>query len=490
MGKGKQEEKGDAEVTVEEAKKLLKTSKSDNEEEGPPPPPDGGWGWVIVGASFLCNMVLDGIGYSFGILLEPLMSHYGQGKGMIAMVGSILAGAIMLVGPISSTLVNKFGPRKTCIAGAIISALSIFISTFSPNVYCLMISYGVLGGLGLGLMYVPAVTAVGYWFEKKRSLVTGISTCGSGFGTIVFAPVVTALEGSLGWQWCNRIVAFFCLACTFLGATMKSVPKKEQSEEDFFSDIKQSVESPILKNKKCTDNSTASPPSKENGYLTTLKNIPCLLVMLGNIPAIMGLYIPYMFLPGITQQRGLLESDSALLISLIGFFNTGGRIVAGAVTDHPRVDALLVSTTALFFGAICPFLMTLCFDFWSFTAVCIFFGLSLSAWVAVTSPLLVDLLGLELLTSAFGILTCLRGVAALLGPPLAGFVIDITTITPVEVSISTNTTMPDTSLPATEDLSNYEVAFGISASLLSLAAVGHLMAFCARKATTRRAFRT
>ena len=102
--------------------------------------------------------------------------------------------------------------RKTCIAGAIISALSIFISTFSPNVYCLMIFYGVLGGLGLGLMYVPAVTAVGYWFEKKRSLVTGISTCGSGFGTIVLAPVVTALEGSLGWQWCNRIVACFCLA--------------------------------------------------------------------------------------------------------------------------------------------------------------------------------------------------------------------------------------------------------------------------------------
>jgi hypothetical protein len=95
--------------------------------------------------------------------------------------------------------------------------------------------------------------------------------------------------------------------------------------------------------------------------------------------------------------------------------------------------------------------MTFCFNFWSFTIVCILFGLSLSAWIAVTSPLLVssqalsqpvqcvyipqvDLLGLELLTSAFGILTFLRGVAALLGPPLAGFVIDATSkqsITPV-----------------------------------------------------------
>ena len=130
---------------------------------------------------------------------------------MSLQVGSILAGVIMLVGPISSLLVGRFGPRKTCIAGAVVSSLSIFISTFSVNVPMLMVFYGVLGGLGLGLMYVPAVTAVGYWFEKKRSLVTGISTCGSGFGTIVFAPVVTQLL-SLGWQNCNRIVAAFCLA--------------------------------------------------------------------------------------------------------------------------------------------------------------------------------------------------------------------------------------------------------------------------------------
>merc|ERR1712107_899365 len=106
-------------------------------------------------------------------------------------------------GPISSVMVNKFGPRLTCIAGACVSAVAIFVSTFSPNVYMLMISYGIVGGLGLGLMYVPAVTAVGYWFEKKRSLVTGISTCGSGFGTIVFAPVVTALLQVSNWQWTN-----------------------------------------------------------------------------------------------------------------------------------------------------------------------------------------------------------------------------------------------------------------------------------------------
>jgi len=516
MGKGKQEEKRDGEVAVEEEKNLLK-HPSKEEEEGPPPPPDGGWGWVIVAASFLCNMVLDGIGYSFGILLAPLMLHYGEGKGKIAMVGSILAGAIMLVGPISSTAVNKFGPRKTCIAGAIVSAVAIFLSTFSPNVYLLMISYGVFGGLGLGLMYVPAVTAVGYWFEKKRSLVTGISTCGSGFGTIVFAPVVTALEASLGWQWCNRIVAIFCLSCAALGATMKPVPRKKKDDEDSITELKN--QNPIIKNgayvakeeidfidgtapasldaddsklvKEDTEVETVVAP-KENGYLTVLKNVPFLMVMLGNLPAVMGLYIPYMFLPGITQQRGMTEADSALLISLIGFFNTGGRIVSGAVTDHPRVDALFVTTLALFFGAICPALMTFCYNFWSFCLVCIMFGVSLSAWPAVTSSLLVDMLGLELLTSAFGVLTCIRGLSAFMGPPLGGFVIDATSPQKIEavvgnvtsLAVEATTILSEISSEASkpEDTSNYQVAFWISAFLLALASAVHLLAFFVKKA--------
>ena len=88
MGLGSQEEKEEG-GTVEESKDLLESparrSRRD-EDQRPPPPPDGGWGWVVVAASFLCNMVLDGNGYSFGILLKPLMEHYGEGKGMISMV--------------------------------------------------------------------------------------------------------------------------------------------------------------------------------------------------------------------------------------------------------------------------------------------------------------------------------------------------------------------------------------------------------------------
>ena len=162
-----------------------------------------------------------------------------------------------------------------------------------------MVLYGALGGFGLGLMYVPAVTAVGYWFEKKRSLVTGISTCGSGFGTIVFAPVVTALVTRLGWQWCNRVVAGFCLLCTLLGLTMKPVPRTATRDQDSVTELKQQAGSKEEVALLEAGAAEQAGKDKENGYVTVLKNIPFLLVMLGNLPAVMGLYIPYMFLPGV-----------------------------------------------------------------------------------------------------------------------------------------------------------------------------------------------
>jgi len=333
------------------------------------------------------------------------------------------------------------------------------------------------------------------------------------------------------WQWTNRIIAGFCLLCTFLGLTMKPVPKTKSESIDSITEMKQN-NGPIIKNDKAfnaskeqlefIDNNeetnkspdmlplhevktpTTEPEKFENGYVTVLKNLPFFLVMLANLPAVMGLYIPYMYLPGITQQRGLSKSESALLISLIGFFNTGGRIVSGAVTDHPKVDALFMTFLALSWGAVCPFLMTFCYDFWSYTVVCIMFGVSLSAWPAVTSSMLVEMLELSLLTSAFGVLTCMRGAGAFLGPPLAGFVLDAAgprtdtaNSTIVDDLASTDafgdvegsgladeiTTMEP---PTKEDLAHYEIALYISTLLLGISALGHGFAFCVNKVQKNR----
>lgn len=63
-----------------------------------PPPPDGGYGWVIVFASFMCNMVVDGIAYTFGVFLGEFVQYFNEGKGKTAWVGSLLSGMYLSAG--------------------------------------------------------------------------------------------------------------------------------------------------------------------------------------------------------------------------------------------------------------------------------------------------------------------------------------------------------------------------------------------------------
>jgi MFS family permease len=91
----------------------------------------------------------------------------------------LLPGVIQLVGPFASLLANILGMRTATIIGAVVSAAGFFISTFVYDVTLLLLFFGIVAGTGLGLMYVPAVCSVGYWFDKKRAFATGVVTSGT-----------------------------------------------------------------------------------------------------------------------------------------------------------------------------------------------------------------------------------------------------------------------------------------------------------------------
>ena len=99
-----------------------------------------------------------------------------------------------------SAIANKYGFRVVAVLGSVIGCLALVASVFATSIEFLYVSVGVVGGIGFGLVYVPAVIAVGFYFEKKRALATGIAVCGSGVGTFVFAPLNTFLLEEYGWR--------------------------------------------------------------------------------------------------------------------------------------------------------------------------------------------------------------------------------------------------------------------------------------------------
>ena len=105
--------------------------------------------------------------------------------------------------------------------GGVVSCSALLLSTLAPDVFSLALLYGVLGGLGFGLIYLPAIVSVGFYFQRRRSLATGISVCGSGVGAFVFAPLANFLLENYGWQTSNAVFGCICLVTVLCGAVMR-----------------------------------------------------------------------------------------------------------------------------------------------------------------------------------------------------------------------------------------------------------------------------
>lgn len=124
-------------------------------------------------------------------------------------------------GPVSSSLVNRYGCRAVTIAGSILASACLALSVFAKSVTMLFLTIGLGTGLGLGLIYLPAIVSVTMYFERLRSLATGIAVCGSGLGTFIFAPLTEILIKRFGWQGALLVISVIVLGCIVFGAMFR-----------------------------------------------------------------------------------------------------------------------------------------------------------------------------------------------------------------------------------------------------------------------------
>ncbi|ENN77329.1 hypothetical protein YQE_06155, partial [Dendroctonus ponderosae] len=506
----------------------------------------------------------DGVTYSFGIFYDEFLEYFKEGKGLTSWILSILVGVTLCSGPISSSLVNRWGCRAVTIAGAVLASASMVISFWAQNVLTLCITIGIGTGFGFGLIYLPAIVSVTMYFEKKRSLATGIAVCGSGFGTFIFAPIISRLLSEFGWRGSILIIAGIVLECTLFGALFRplendtTAPKKEDhllvkacdakvdihvSEHDFTEyapsylngsnqmhrphsvahftlpkSYKHEMNGNIPQNIKPSDvtrlalsqpmltQSETHYRSHQHGrhhgpidrpdifYQGSLMNIPSyrsrldlkpgeislddrrhssfsykkhyrsaddeeedaklcglipcsletkdtlhemldfslfkdptfILFSTSNLLTSIGFSIPYVYIVPKAKELGIDIKTAGMLISIIGAANTVGRIVLGYISDKPWINRLQVYNWCLTICGAATFISAFCFAFYSLAIYSAVFGFTIGAYVGLTSVILVDLLGLERLTNAFGLLLLFQGIASLVGPPIAGSLFDLT----------------------------------------------------------------
>ncbi|KAH7305492.1 major facilitator superfamily domain-containing protein [Stachybotrys elegans] len=205
------------------------TEKPDNDlqrpAQSPPPlgpPPDGGLtAWTQVAMGWLIIFTAWGYVNSFGSFQTYYTSTLPHTPSEISWIGSIQTWLTFFLSAVSGRLLDAGYFLPTVIVGSLCQVVGIFLMSVSTQYWQLMLTQGVLTGIGSGLFFTPSVAIISTYFLKRRAIAVGVATTGNSIGGLVYPLVVRELIPRVGFAWTTRAIGFINLAalglaCTFL----------------------------------------------------------------------------------------------------------------------------------------------------------------------------------------------------------------------------------------------------------------------------------
>src|ERR1700728_2467752 len=154
--------------------------------------------WGIALAGVFMQVALGAV-YAWSVFRDPLINQFHWTISEVTLTFTIAIFVLGFASFFGGLWLNKRGPRIVAITGGVLYGLGVFLASFSANkLWWLYLSYGVIGGVGLGFGYIVPVAVLVKWFPDKRDLLTGIAVGGFGAGALVTAPLATQLIQSVG----------------------------------------------------------------------------------------------------------------------------------------------------------------------------------------------------------------------------------------------------------------------------------------------------
>jgi MFS transporter, OFA family, oxalate/formate antiporter len=154
--------------------------------------------WVIAAAGVFMQVALGAV-YAWSVFRTPLVKQFGWSISEVTLTFTISIFVLGIAAFFGGLWLNRKGPRVVAITGGVLYGLGVFLASFSSNkLWWLYLSYGLIGGIGVGFAYIVPVAVLVKWFPDRRGLITGIAVGGFGAGALIFAPVATRLIQSVG----------------------------------------------------------------------------------------------------------------------------------------------------------------------------------------------------------------------------------------------------------------------------------------------------
>ncbi|XP_072018809.1 monocarboxylate transporter 12-like [Amphiura filiformis] len=356
-------------------------------------PPEGGWGWMVVLGAHVIQAFTAGQVSCMGLFLVEWLEEFNASVSTTSWIVSIVSLLTGCVSPISNVLAQKFGHRTICCIGSLLVSLGSLLSAFATNLTHLYLSFGVLLGVGCGLIYAPSIMVTGIYFRERFALANSMTTAGACIGSMALPPVFNYLISIYGWRMALIVISainmhLFVASCLFRPLQIKSMTKKKDTSAAANDFELQDVELEETDNQQQRKGTRlvqcCSSVSKATGIpeLCYTPHYPIAVFVAFTIGA--TFYCTLVYITPRVLQYGYTKNDAALLLFLFGIGNLGGRFIHGILIDLKYASTHTVCFISLVINAISVLLSPLTSKFVLLGLFLVVYGISMG----IISPLI------------------------------------------------------------------------------------------------------
>lgn len=281
--------------------------------------------WIVLVASCLINLCIGAM-YAWSVFATPMAEHLSGilGKTLtaadLAIVFSIGNGDGFLTLIAGGFINEKLGTKWVIFAGGVLFGLGFVVCGLAQNVAMLILGYGILSGLAMGLAYGQTISNSVKFFPDKAGLIGGIATASYGISSVIIPPIANAMINAVGV--CKAFIIFGVFVIVVVGVCSQLIVK---CPVDFVPD---GWTPPVAK----TKDAPKVADKDWKGMLST----PVFYVMLVMLffGALFGMMVISQASNIAQKMLTMTPAAAAVVVSVLALFNTFGRILAGYISDR------------------------------------------------------------------------------------------------------------------------------------------------------------
>ena len=370
--------------------------------------------WFMAIAAMIIHMSIGSV-YAWSVYVKPIQSAMSWTLTDVTITFSI---AIFFLG-LSAAIMGKFVERKGPKVAATLAAVLFGLGTMGSGLaiaieskVALYLTYGVLGGAGLGIGYISPVSMLVKWFPDRRGMATGLAIMGFGFASAISGPAIKILIDVVGISSTFYILGAIYFVAMFSAAQYLANPPEGYMPERFSDAIasgKKKIKEDLV---NITRNEAIKTARFYGLWLMLFINVTC------------GIAIISVASPLLQEVIGISALAAASAVGLMGIFNGAGRIMWASVSDYltrPIVFILFFITQILAF-----YLLTTVTSVLFFTVLVYYIMTCYGGAFASIPAYIGDIFGTKELGAIHGYILSAWALAGLAGPIIIAYVKDST----------------------------------------------------------------